>query len=77
MDELISVSLQGGPDAIPRTVQVERSKLADGKLKIEHLGGYEHFERAEAEHARRASTHGPDGDLGEIFEWTLRTKIAE
>lgn len=77
MDDLISVSLQGGPDAIPRTVQVERSKLADGKLKIEHLGGYEHFERADS---GLGPGDGPlDGGsrLEEIFRWTLRTKIAE
>lgn len=77
MDDLISVSLQGGPDAIPRTVRVERSKVADGKLKIEHLGGYEHFERA-----GDRPGHGdvlPDGAAGldGIYQWTLRTKIAE
>lgn len=77
MDDLISVSLQGGPDAIPRTVQVERSKLADGKLKIEHLGGYEHFERTDSGHG--TGDRAPSGDtrLEEIFRWTLRTKIAE
>jgi hypothetical protein len=77
VDELISVSLQGGPDAIPRTVQVERSKLTDGKLKIEHLGGYEHFERADT--GQRLVSGTPDGDPGpeETFRWTLRTKIAE
>jgi uncharacterized protein DUF5988 len=70
MDELISVSLQGGPDSIPRMVRVERSKLQDGKLKIEHLGGYEHFERS-------ASDHAPGAEPPETFQWTLRTKIAE
>jgi len=66
MDELISVSLHGGPDSIPRMVRVEKTKLQDGKLKIEHLGGYEHFERAD-----------PDAGQPETFRWTLRTKIAE
>jgi hypothetical protein len=74
VEELVSVSLQGGPTAIPRTLSVERSRLLDGKLKIEHLGGYEHFERQVM-----------DGDAGiagsdvvaEIYHWTLRTKIAE
>jgi hypothetical protein len=76
MDELINVSLQGGPEAIPRTVQVEKSKLEDGKLKIEHLGGYEHFERATSDHdPDRAHSAAPG--LKEIFRWTLRTKIAE
>ena len=77
MDGLISVSLQGGPDEIPRTVRVERSKLQDGTLKIEHLGGYEHFERT-------VSGRDPDGGLAdpntgspETFRWTLRAKVAE
>jgi hypothetical protein len=77
MEELISVSLQGGPDAIPRTVQVERSRLADGKLKIEHLGGYEHFERTVAGYDPDGALRGTDTTLPEIFQWTLRTKIAE
>jgi hypothetical protein len=51
-------------------VRVEGSKLHDGKLKIEHLGGYEHFERA-------ASDLDPDAGPPETFRWTLRTKIAE
>jgi hypothetical protein len=76
MDELINVSLQGGPEAIPRTVQVEKSKLEDGKLKIEHLGGYEHFERAALDHGPDGKRN-PDTGLEEIFRWTLRTKIAE
>lgn len=74
MDELVDVLLQGGPEAIPRTIQVKKSELADGKLKIEHLGGYEHFERATG-HNTDSDTHDPD--LKETFQWTLRTKIAE
>jgi Family of unknown function (DUF5988) len=77
MDDLISVSLQGGPEAIPRTVRVERSKLADGKLKIEHLAGYEHFERADPGHDHGDGTHDAAAGPAEIFRWTLRTKIAE
>ncbi|MDN3357931.1 DUF5988 family protein [Actinomadura sp. DC4] len=75
MEELINVSLEGGPESIPRTVSVERSKFQDGKLKIEHLGGYEHFERAVS--GEGGVSGGPDGALPEIFRWTLRTKIAE
>jgi hypothetical protein len=77
MEELISVSLQGGPESIPRTVSVERSKLEDGKLKIEHLGGYEHFERTISGQDSDGRLGDPDGTLPEIFRWTLRTKIAE
>lgn len=76
MEELINVSLQGGPESIPRTVRVERSKLQDGKLKIEHLGGYEHFERSASDRDPDGGHYQPDG-LSEIFRWTLRTKIAE
>ena len=77
MEDLISVSLQGGPESIPRTVSVERSKLQDGKLKIEYLGGYEHFERTLSGPGPVGGHGGPDGALPEIFRWTLRTKIAE
>lgn len=70
MEELVSVSLQGGPQSIPRTVRIERSKLQDGKIKIEHLGGYEHFERTGTIDDARDGTP-------EVYEWTLRTKIAE
>ncbi len=77
MEELINISLQGGPESIPRTVQVEKSTLADGKLKIEHLGGYEHFERAAADHDPDGGMRVADRTLPEIFRWTLRTKIAE
>jgi hypothetical protein len=77
MEDLINVSLEGGPESIPRTVSVERSKFQDGKLKIEHLGGYEHFERTvSGQDSDHGSAH-PDGALPEIFRWTLRTKIAE
>jgi hypothetical protein len=77
VDELISVSLQGGPDAIPRIVQVQKSKLEDGKLKIEHLGGYEHFERTAGVPEPDSVLRDADATLPEIFQWTLRTKIAE
>jgi Family of unknown function (DUF5988) len=70
MDELVSVSLQGGPPSLPRSVRVERSKLRDGKIKIEHLGGYEHFERTDGV---QNSNERP----AEVYAWTLRTKIAE
>ena len=74
MEELINVSLQGGPEAIPRTLTIERSRLRDGKLKIEHLGGYEHFER---EAMDPNGAYGDVDGLSETYRWTLRTKIAE
>jgi hypothetical protein len=70
MDELVSVSLQGGPPSLPRSVRIESSKLQDGKIKIEHLGGYEHFERTDG-------VQNTDDRTSEVYAWTLRTKIAE
>ncbi|MEV0408064.1 DUF5988 family protein [Actinoallomurus sp. NPDC050550] len=70
MEEVISVSLQGGPPSIPSRVRIEKSQLLDGKLKIERLGGYEHFERT-------GGLHEDGDDILEIYRWTQRTKIAE
>jgi Family of unknown function (DUF5988) len=70
VEELIDVFLLGGPPSLPRTVRVGRSVLQDGKIKIQHMGGYEHFEPAD----------GPQ-ELGSgtamTYQWTLRTFIAE
>lgn len=70
MEEMVEVSLTGGPEAIPRAVRVERRKVRDGRLKIEHRGGYEHFECADGECPMKE-------DLLPIFHWKFRTKIAE
>lgn len=59
----MNVVLKGGPAGLPAVVSIERSKIDDGKIKIESNGGYEHFERS-------------DHDLL-VFWWTNRTKIAE
>jgi hypothetical protein len=63
MDDVVNVMLKGGPAGVPAVISVERSKIEDGKIKIETNGGYEHFERS-------------DHDLL-VFQWTSRTKIAE
>jgi hypothetical protein len=67
MDEFVDVALEGGPKSMPTTVRLERSRTLDDTIKVEHLGGYEHFLRVGDESARNTV----------IFRWTGRTKIAE
>lgn len=63
-DSSADIQILGGPIEIPETLRVEADALADGKLKIAHLGGYEHFELVE-------------DSQPQVFRWTMRTKIAE
>lgn len=63
-DGCADVLLLGGPGDIPGTMRLGRAAIVDGKVKIAHRGGYEHFELV--------------GDsLPVVFRWTMRTKIAE
>ncbi|GAA5062192.1 hypothetical protein HNP84_005765 [Thermocatellispora tengchongensis] len=62
-DNLAEIILEGGPEDLPNVLRIERDRIADGKIKIERQGGYEHFERRD----QNALT----------FRWTARTKIAE
>jgi Family of unknown function (DUF5988) len=62
--------LEGGPNSIPVVSRVQPVNLYEEKIKLQHHGGYEHFERT--------------GELDEgdplkriTFRWTMRTKIAE
>ena len=59
------VFLEGGPDSIPRRLFVTLEQVAEGKVKVPHLAGYEHFVRKVTE------------DAAYLFSWTTRTKIAE
>lgn len=59
------VSLEGGPDGIPRRLVVTREQVAEGKVKVPYLAGYEHFVRKITDDARF------------LFSWTNRTNIAE
>lgn len=69
-EELVEVVLEGGPGDLARTALVDRLVVRYGCLKIERLGGYEHFERI-----------GPgDGSASPgpvVFRWSERTRIAE
>lgn len=57
----VEVQLKGGPNSIPRRLRVTATEIANGKIKVPYLAGYEHFE-----------LDGPN-----IFSWTTRTKFAE
>lgn len=63
--DAVDIVLEGGPPGMPSAVRAGRSAIAERKLKIPYLDGYEHFELV--------------GDAGEParFRWTMRTKIAE
>jgi hypothetical protein len=58
----MEVVLVGGPGGIPGNLVVSTALAANDKLKICHLNGYEHFERVAP---------------GNVFTWTMRTKMAE
>lgn len=65
----IRVVLQGGPAGLPSEMSLHPDVLADGKVKVPHYGGYEHFELA--------SENWPEINGPPIFRWTTRTKVAE
>ncbi|GGM75243.1 hypothetical protein GCM10012275_52410 [Longimycelium tulufanense] len=62
------VILEGGPRDLPK--RVVPGPILDGRLKIQFRGGYEHFEATD--HRRET----PFGVLT-VYEWTLRTEMAE
>lgn len=70
MPNQISARLEGGPLDLPQSVRSSVVQPDTLKVKIGHNGGYEHFERTDADNAAE-----PDPIV--IFRWTMRTKIAE
>ena len=68
--ELVTAVLLGGPASLPETQRRQQVPVAEEKIKIQHMGGYEHFHREDEEPR-------PAEDLPLIFNWTMRTKIAE
>jgi Family of unknown function (DUF5988) len=64
------IRLEGGPGDFPEELRVHHGQTGDDRIKIEHRGGYEHFERTD-EHVEPG--HGP----AIVFRWTERTRIAE
>jgi hypothetical protein len=66
----LAAVLTGGPLDIPTEQRECSVDPEDGKIKLPHRGGYEHFERTE-ERAGEAS-----GDRL-VFRWVGRTRVAE
>ncbi|AYF31951.1 hypothetical protein CSH63_31760 [Micromonospora tulbaghiae] len=63
----VTATLEGGPTDISAAHRQLTVTTAARKVKIPHLGGYEHFERVD----------GSAGDGAVVFRWTMRTRIAE
>jgi hypothetical protein len=62
--------LEGGPSSIPIASRVQIVGLQDEKIKLQHCGGYEHFERTS-----ELNTSAAHQDA--VFRWTTRTEMAE
>ncbi|MEH1125577.1 DUF5988 family protein [Micromonospora sp. CPCC 206061] len=59
--------LEGGPNDFPDELRAHRGSDTDEyKIKVEHRGGYEHFERTDERDAEAV-----------VYRWTTRTRIAE
>jgi hypothetical protein len=67
---MTKVMLAGGPPSVLDIVGVYELDAICEKLKISYAGGYEHF-ISNGEFAL------VDGEQLPIFEWCLRTKVAE
>jgi hypothetical protein len=67
-NELIDAVLHGGPSHMPAELRSQRMAGDTEKIKIEHYGGYEHFQRVE---------DSPAGQTAVKFRWSGRTRIAE
>lgn len=65
MEDPIVAVLSGGPRDLPLTRRMRFTMPADSRVKLEHLGGYEQFER---DHEARGLA---------VFRWVRRTRIAE
>jgi hypothetical protein len=65
---LIEVRLEGGPAYFPADQRQRQAAPDQEYIKVEHYGGYEHFERIT-----------PPGSLRSpvVFSWIRRTQIAE
>ncbi|MBC3839613.1 hypothetical protein GXW82_03435 [Streptacidiphilus sp. 4-A2] len=63
--------LQGGPAEIPSDRREQPAHAGEGRIKLPHYGGYEHFERTEERSV------GYDGQPRQVYRWVTRTEIAE
>ncbi|HTJ38483.1 MAG TPA: DUF5988 family protein [Dactylosporangium sp.] len=65
--EALTAVLEGGPSSLPEALRRQPAPSGDDRIKVPHLGGYEHFERAGS----------VDGDAQVVYRWTTRTRVAE
>jgi hypothetical protein len=70
---LVTAVLLGGPASLPQTLRRQQVPARESKIKIPHMGGYEHFFRAGGDDEEFVASAG----LPLIFNWAMRTKIAE
>ncbi|GAA5191278.1 hypothetical protein GCM10023322_48290 [Rugosimonospora acidiphila] len=66
-NDIVEVSLQGGPERLPLSLRTQRVAADDLRVKIEFYGRYEHFERLTVE----------SPGVPPVFQWTGTTRIAE
>jgi hypothetical protein len=66
----VRVVLEGGPTALSGTERTVQVSDAVQKIKVQHEGGYEIFERV-------ADPSIMDTSQTVVFRWSMRTKIAE
>jgi Family of unknown function (DUF5988) len=71
--ERVTAVLLGGPASLPETHRRQQVSALTEKIKIPHMGGYEHFLRGD-----EAPISAQDaGEMPLVFTWAMRTKIAE
>jgi hypothetical protein len=66
---LVVVLLRGGPDDLPRALEVPAHEV-DDRLCIPRGNGYEHFEFTQ-------EYDDFDGQPAPVYRWSYRTAIAE
>jgi Family of unknown function (DUF5988) len=66
----VTAVLEGGPSDLPVASRSRRITGTPDKIKIEHLGGHEHFERTDE------AVHTQSGEEV-VYRWTTRTWVAE
>ena len=67
--QIVQAVLRGGPSSIPAALRVQEVSALAEKIKVPHLGGYEHFNRSSPIEGAAS------GQV--LFHWTMRTEIAE
>jgi len=67
LTEDIQVLLMGGPASIPEASRRQQVSPVTEKIKVPHMGGYEHFIRSDE----------PAPGEAVVYRWQTRTSIAE